>query len=337
MMSRKKSLARAVGSALCGIAIAAAALVGCSSGEGETASNSAKNADTTQNFPVTVKSGVSGEGESVTLEQKPERIVSLSPTATEVLYAIGAGEHVVAVDKHSNYPAGTPIVDGLSGFKPNLEAVVAHDPDLVVVSREDDTFVAGLHTAKIPVLVLPAAKKLDDVYSQIERLGAATGHIADATLRVSEMQSDIESAVKTVPESIKDAHLSYYHEISSKLYAAADSSFIGQVYALFGMRSIASGAKDYPQLTNEAVIDANPDAYFQANQGSEKITPQDLAARPGWNTIKAVRTGAIVQLDQDLAARWGTRLPLLIKQVAEQLAALPHDATAQGSAASVAR
>ncbi|AFM08258.1 ABC transporter substrate-binding protein [Corynebacterium pseudotuberculosis] len=337
MMSRKKSLARAVGSALCGIAIAAAALVGCSSGEGETASNSAKNADTTQNFPVTVKSGVSGEGESVTLEQKPERIVSLSPTATEVLYAIGAGEHVVAVDKHSNYPAGTPIVDGLSGFKSNLEAVVAHDPDLVVVSREDDTFVAGLHTAKIPVLVLPAAKKLDDVYSQIERLGAATGHIADATLRVSEMQSDIESAVKTVPESIKDAHLSYYHEISSKLYAAADSSFIGQVYALFGMRSIASGAKDYPQLTNEAVIDANPDVIFQANQGSEKITPQDLAARPGWNTINAVRTGAIVQLDQDLAARWGTRLPLLIKQVAEQLAALPHDATARGSAASVAR
>lgn len=336
-MSRKKSLARAVGSALCGIAIAAAALVGCSSGEGETASNSAKNADTTQNFPVTVKSGVSGEGESVTLEQKPERIVSLSPTATEVLYAIGAGEHVVAVDKHSNYPAGTPIVDGLSGFKSNLEAVVAHDPDLVVVSREDDTFVAGLHTAKIPVLVLPAAKKLDDVYSQIERLGAATGHIADATLRVSEMQSDIESAVKTVPESIKDAHLSYYHEISSKLYAAADSSFIGQVYALFGMRSIASGAKDYPQLTNEAVIDANPDVIFQANQGSEKITPQDLAARPGWNTINAVRTGAIVQLDQDLAARWGTRLPLLIKQVAEQLAALPHDATARGSAASVAR
>ncbi|ADK29766.1 ABC transporter substrate-binding protein [Corynebacterium pseudotuberculosis] len=337
MMSRKKSLARAVGSALCGIAIAAAVLVGCSSGEGETASNSAKNADTTQNFPVTVKSGVSGEGESITLEQKPERIVSLSPTATEVLYAIGAGEHVVAVDKHSNYPAGTPIVDGLSGFKPNLEAVVAHDPDLVVVSREDDTFVAGLHTAKIPVLVLPAAKKLDDVYSQIERLGAATGHIADATLRVSEMQSDIESAVKTVPESIKDAHLSYYHEISSKLYAAADSSFIGQVYALFGMRSIASGAKDYPQLTNEAVIDANPDVIFQANHGSEKITPQDLAARPGWNTINAVRTGAIVQLDQDLAARWGTRLPLLIKQVAEQLAALPHDATAQGSAASVAR
>ncbi|AKP09564.1 ABC transporter substrate-binding lipoprotein [Corynebacterium pseudotuberculosis] len=337
MMSRKKSLARAVGSALCGIAIAAAALVGCSSGEGETASNSAKNADTTQNFPVTVKSGVSGEGENVTLEQKPERIVSLSPTATEVLYAIGAGEHVVAVDKHSNYPAGTPIVDGLSGFKPNLEAVVAHDPDLVVVSREDDTFVAGLHTAKIPVLVLPAAKKLDDVYSQIERLGAATGHIADATLRVSEMQSDIESAVKTVPESIKDAHLSYYHEISSKLYAAADSSFIGQVYALFGMRSIASGAKDYPQLTNEAVIDANPDVIFQANQGSEKITPQDLAARPGWNTINAVRTGAIVQLDQDLAARWGTRLPLLIKQVAEQLAALPHDATAQGSTASVVR
>ncbi|ARU46920.1 ABC transporter substrate-binding protein [Corynebacterium silvaticum] len=336
MMSRKNSLARAVGSALCGIAIAAAALVGCSSSDGGTASNNTKNADASQNFPVTVKSGVSGEGESVTLEQEPTRIVSLSPSATEVLYAIGAGERVVAVDKHSNYPAGTPIVDGLSGFKPNLEAVVSHDPDLVVVSREDDTFVAGLNAAKIPVLVLPAAKKLDDVYSQIERLGVATGHIADATLRVSEMQSDIEAAVKTVPESITGAHLSYYHEISSKLYAAADSSFIGQVYALFGMKSIASGTKDYPQLTNEAVIDANPDVIFQANQGSEKITPQDLAARPGWSTIKAIKNGAIVQLDQDLAARWGTRLPLLVKQVAEQLVALPHEAIAHGSAAPVA-
>ncbi|MBL4944911.1 ABC transporter substrate-binding protein [Corynebacterium ulcerans] len=334
MMSRKKSLARTIGSALCGIAIAAAALVGCGSNDGGTASNNTHNADASQNFPVTVKSGVSGEGESVTLEQEPTRIVSLSPTATEVLYAIGAGERVVAVDKHSTYPAGTPIVEGLSGFKPNLEAVVSHDPDLVVVSREDDTFVAGLNAAKIPVLVLPAAKKIDNAYSQIERLGAATGHIADATLRVSEMQSDIEAAVKTVPESITSARLSYYHEISSKLYAAADSSFIGQVYALFGMKSIASGTKDYPQLTNEAVIDANPDVIFQANQGSEKITPQDLAARPGWNTIKAIKHDAIVQLDQDLAARWGTRLPLLVKQIAEQLVALPQEARAHEPASS---
>ena len=130
---------------------------------------------TDASFPADVEAA----NGTVTIDAEPERIVSLSPTATEMLYAIGAGDQVVAVDDFSNYPEGTPMTD-LSGFEPNVEAVTTYEPDLVVLSFDANDVVAGLERVDIPVLEYPAATSLDESYDQITQLGAATGHAGEA-------------------------------------------------------------------------------------------------------------------------------------------------------------
>ncbi|WP_295629098.1 ABC transporter substrate-binding protein [uncultured Corynebacterium sp.] len=268
-------------------------------------------------FPVTVASG-NADGE-LTIEERPERIVSLSPSATESLFAIDAGDQVVAVDEYSYFPPEAPVVEGLSGHRPNVESVIAHDPDLVVVSSEEDSFTNGLAAVDVPVLHLPAATDVDDAYAQIETLGAATGNIGSAAEVVRDMETDIAAAVDSVPAEVREAGLTYYHEVSSDHYSVTDATFLGSVYGMFGLSSIATGESDYPQLNVEAIIGADPDLIFLANSTSESMTADDVAARPGWDAITAVREGRIVALDEDLASRWGPRLPELFRSVAESL------------------
>ncbi|MFD5868328.1 ABC transporter substrate-binding protein [Corynebacterium sp. NPDC060344] len=251
--------------------------------------------------------------------ERPERIVSLSPTATESLFAIGAGDQVVAVDKFSYYPAEAPVVDGLDGHRPNVESILSHDPDLVVVSTEDDSLMQGMEAADVPVLVLPAATDLDGAYSQIETLGAETGHVGDAAEVVKDMSADIRAAVDSIPAELRDAGLTYYHEVSSDHYSVTDATFLGAVYSEFGLSSIATGDSDYPQLSAEAIVEADPDLIFLANATSESMTADDVAARPGWDQITAVRDGNITALDEDLASRWGPRLPKFFESIAEAL------------------
>ena len=122
-------------------------------------------------FPVTI-STPSGD---VTIDERPEAIISLAPALTEMLAAIGALDQVVAVDDQSDFPTNVPVTD-LSGFNPNIEAIASYEPDLVVVSNDIDGMVGSLQSLSIPVLLLKAAITLDDVYAEIEQLGAATGH-----------------------------------------------------------------------------------------------------------------------------------------------------------------
>ena len=129
---------------------------------------------------------------------QPEAIVSLAPATTEILYAVGAGDQVVAVDERSNYPENAPVTD-LSGYTPNLEAVLGYDPDLVVLTDDSGGIVDGLERAGVEVLLLPAAQTLDDTYSQIEQAGAATGHVGEAAELVAQMQTDIDQIVAQRP------------------------------------------------------------------------------------------------------------------------------------------
>src|SRR5699024_1921736 len=146
-------------------------------------------------FPVDVLSGPqNGDNTTITVAAEPEAIVSLSPTATEMLWAVGAGDQVVAVDDQSDYPEGVPTTK-LSGYKPNIEAILSYEPDLVIASSDAGDLVSALQKAKVPTLLLPSAADLDESYSQIERIGAATGHVAEAAKLVSEMRSDIKKAV----------------------------------------------------------------------------------------------------------------------------------------------
>lgn len=253
-----------------------------------------------------------------------ERIVSLSPTATETLWAIGAGSQVVAVDDQSNYPPGVPKT-ALSGFTPNVEAILGYQPDLVIATPDSPDLAAGLKAAGVRLLQTPAAATLDDAYRQIEEIGAVTGHAGQATALVHRMREQIGAAVAAAPRPEPPA--SYYHELDDTLFTATSHSFIGQIYSLFGMRNIAddgTGGPDYRQLSAEYVVNADPQVIFLADTACCGVTAQSLARRPGWASVDAVEHHRVYSLSADIASRWGPRIVDLVRAVSADLTAA-HD------------
>jgi iron complex transport system substrate-binding protein len=264
-------------------------------------------------FPVTI--------DGVTIVKQPERIVSLSPTATEMLFAIGAGDQVEAVDDQSNFPAGAPVTD-LSGFEPNVEAIASYEPDLVVYSTEPGDLGAALDGLGIPALVQPAATTLDGVYEEIDQLGVATGNASQAKDVVEEMRAEIDSIAGSIEPPSEP--VTYYHELDDTYYSVTSSTFIGQLYSLVGLRNIADEAKGagggYPQLSGEYIIDADPDLIFLADTKCCGQSRRTVAKRPGWDRIAAVRNGGVIPLDDDVASRWGPRVVEYLRQIAEAVA-----------------
>ena len=258
--------------------------------------------------------GASASGSAV-----PHRIVSLSPTATESLFAIGAGGQVIAVDDQSDYPKNTPRTK-LSGFTPNVEAIASYKPDLVVLSFDTGGVVASLQKLKIRVLVQPAATNLKSAYAQILQLGGTTGHLKKAKALVASMQ---QSIARVVSHARLDPNLTVFHELEPDLYSATSKTFIGKIYALFGLKNIAdaadSTASGYPKLSNEYIIGANPSLIVLADTVCCGQTAATVSARPGWSTISAVRNHAIVRIDDSIASRWGPRVVNFVRAVASAL------------------
>ena len=270
-------------------------------------------------FPVTVDA----YGVPVTITARPERIVSLSPASTEGLFALGAGAQVVAVDEYSDFPAEAPTTT-LSGFTPNLEAIVAFEPDLVVVSYDPGDLVAGLQAAGITVLVLPAAVTFDDVYTQLELLGVVTGNVGGAAELVASLQTRVAAVTATLPTL--ERPLTYFHELDDTLYTVTSSTFVGAVYALLGLDNIADAADPegasfgYPQLSAEFLLDADPDLVFLADTRCCATSAETFAQRPGFSALRAVQDGNVIELDDDVASRWGPRIVDLLEQAADALA-----------------
>lgn len=266
-------------------------------------------------FPVTVDAD-NGE---VTIEARPERIISLSPSTTELLFAIGAGDQVIAVDEFSTFPENAPITD-LSGWDPNVEAIVGYEPDLVLMSADANDLVAALGSLGIPVLVSDAPTVVDGVYDEIALLGQATGQVDGAAGAAAGMRAGMDHALAAAPQG-QDVRI--YHELDDTFFTLSSNSFIGSVYADMGATNIADAADTdgtgYPQLTEEAIIAADPEVIIIPDGTS--YTAEDVAARPGWAEVSAVKNGHIVVVDGDIASRWGTRLPQLVQVLAEALSA----------------
>ena len=291
-------------------------LAACSNGGTGSATPSAT--PTAAAYPVTVG--------TLTLAQQPTKIVSLGPTATEMLFAINAGPQVVAVDDQSNYPAGVPKTD-LSAFKPSAEAIAAKNPDLVVLTNDSDKIVDQLTALKIPVFLTPAAKTIDDTYTELADLGKLTGHSDDAAKVVTDMKTQLDAVVKTVTARSKP--LTYFYELSPDLYSATSKTFIGSIFTLFGLQNVADAADadgkafGYPQLSSEALVKANPDLIFLADSKCCQQSADTVKARPGFAGITAVGKGQVVALDDDIASRWGPRVVELAKTLADAVNKVP--------------
>lgn len=270
-------------------------------------------------FPVTITTP-SGK---VTVSKRPVRIISLSPTATETLFAIGAGRQVLAVDDQSDYPKNAPRTT-LSGFTPNVEAIANYRPDLVVVSYDNKGLVSALRRLEITVIHHDAAKSFEGAYQQIRQLGLATGHETAAIRLIRGMKAKIRQIVEAAKS--KASRLSVYHELTPDFYSATSNTFVGKVYAALGLRNIADAADasgtGYPQLSAEYIVSASPDLIVLADSICCGQKPSTVAARPGWDRINAVRTGSIVRIHDSIASRWGPRLVSFFRAMSAALARL---------------
>jgi iron complex transport system substrate-binding protein len=242
-----------------------------------------------------------------------------------MLYAIGAGDQVVAVDSYSTFPAETASkVTKISAFEPNAEAILGYTPDVVLISNDtnkiSEQLIAG--NPKLQVWTGAAAATLDDVYKQITELGALTGHEDDAATLIDSMKSRIAKVTENISAPMTPK--SYFYELDNTLYSVTSNTFVGALLKPFGFTNIADGVEagnDYPQLNAEVIAKANPSVIFLADTKCCATNAAEVAKRPGWAGIDAVKNGQIVELDDDVASRWGPRIVDLVEQFAAAIAA----------------
>ena len=317
--------------ALAAAALAALTLAACgSSGTGSASKPPAGPSPSAQvaTFPVT-------EG-SATVTAKPQKIVSLAPTTTDMLVAIGAGSQIVAVDKDStpvdfqgcqnlglscSAPSPLPPAN-LDAFQPNAEAVAALQPDLVVISNDQNKIQESLTALKIPVYVAPAAMTIDDTYKEFTELGALTGNPGGAAVAVAAERKAISDTLATLKPQAKP--LTYYYELDQTYYSVTSKTFIGSLFTMAHMTNIADPsdadgkAGGYPQLSAETIINANPDAIFLADGQCCGQSDATVAKRPGWSALSAVKGGHVKVVPDDVASQWGTTVVALFKDIVDE-------------------
>jgi iron complex transport system substrate-binding protein len=269
-------------------------------------------------YPLVIKSA----DFQTKIGKKPTRIISLSPSATEILFAIGANKQVLAVDDNSNFPLNVP-KSQLSGFSPNVEAIVALNPDLVVLqvdSAKSKSVRDSLTKLGIPVVMEKSASKITDTYSEIEILGKVTDKSAAAITLTATMKKQI---AKILSISTKKSKYRFFHELDNTLYSATSKTFIGNVYKDFGLINVADAASNtdsagYPQINAEYLIKSNPQIIFLADSQYGE-TSTTVKARQGWQGIDAVINNKIVELPADIPSRWGPRIVEFYEIVAKAI------------------
>jgi iron complex transport system substrate-binding protein len=248
-----------------------------------------------------------------------ERIVSLSATATEMIYALGAQDQLVAVDNYSNYPQeAADFATKIDAFEPSVEAIAKLDPTVVLLNYDPGDLQAQLEKLGVKVWFGATATTLDDTYKQITELGDLTTRADEAATLVDSMKTEIEATITGM--ELPDAPVSYYYELDDTFYSLTSNTFIGQLMSRFMLQNVADTVEtgnDYPQMSAEAIVSSNPQMIFLADTKCCKQTAETVAARAGWNVIDAVANGNVVELDDDLASRWGPRVVDLVKIVAD--------------------
>lgn len=315
---------RAIGLVL--MAAVAVAILGCSDEpEAPTAPAAALTAASTADatapvapiangFPLTV---TDTSGVEVEILDRPRAIISYSPGATESLFAIGAGDQVVAVDRFSNYPPAAASLAALEYSSPDPEAALSFEPDLVILSSNQSEQVEQFRNAGMTVIDMASADSLEQVYEQIELLGLATGHVDEAAAVVEDMQARIAEVTSRIADVEQGPRV--FFELTSDLYSVAPDSFVGGLIETLKGQNVAAGAvSQFPQLTAEAVIAADPEVVFLADAAFGESL-ETVGARPGWDAVAAVVEGRVVALDADASNRPGPRLVDAIEAMARAM------------------
>jgi iron complex transport system substrate-binding protein len=263
-------------------------------------------------------------GRQVTLDGAPARIVSLAPSITEILFAVGAGPQVVGVTQFCNYPPeadALPEVGGFTAKTISVEAIVDLTPDLVLAgSAAQQPVVEALEQLGIPALVFDPTS-FEEVYANIQQVGYATGHVAEADELVASMRGRVKAVADVVAAIPAEERPSVFWEVFDEpLMTAGPNTFIGQMIDLAGAKNIfADATEDYPQISAETILERDPAIILGPSSHGDKLTPELVAARPGWGELSAVKAGRVHLLDGDTTSRPGPRLADALEELAKTL------------------
>ncbi len=267
------------------------------------------------NRPATIGI-VDDYGRTVTLDGIPQRIVSVAPSPTEILFAVGAGPQVVGVDNMSDYPAEALDLPKVGDWNLNIEAIVSLKPDLIVssdlVPRDQ---LNQLEAQGIPYFIF-AVRTMEDVMKDLKLAGSLTGHSDEAQALVASLEARVSAVTnKTLAANVTKpmTYIEYY-----PLWTFGPGSYGDDVIRLAGGTNIAANASnEYPNLNSEFVIAQNPQVIIYTVGPWSTITASDYAERPGWSNIDAVAQGNIHSLDDNLISRYGPRVVDGLEELAE--------------------
>jgi iron complex transport system substrate-binding protein len=298
---------------LAALALGALVLAGCAGGPQTSAQASApESSATAAAFPVTITDDAS---RSVTIKARPQRIVSLAPANTEILFALGLGAKVVGVTSNDDYPSEVASITKVGGFAgPNIEAVAGAKPDLILATNGVQADVVEKLEALGATVVVLSPKTLAGVYSAIERVGKATGATGEASETVAAMKADIERISAKV--SGLTTATAFIEIGQNPLYAAGKGTLMDELLTLAGGTNVVQ-QPGFVSYSAEQLIKADPAVYF-ATQGSTN-DPTAIQTRPGYSALSAVKGKRVVILEDSLVSRHGPRIVEGFAAIAEGL------------------
>lgn len=252
-------------------------------------------------------------GRTVSFEIPPRRIISLSPSTTELLFAIDAGDLIVGATEHCDFPAaanGLPRVGGGTLTSISREMIVSLEPDLVIAKWDShEPLVKTMELLEIPILMM-GADSIDDIFADARTLGGLTNHAKDAESLVDQMQSRLETltaCVRGIPDS--ERRTVFYEVWDDPLMTAGPNSFIGELLEIGGMKNIFADAKQrYPKISSEVAVARRPDVILAPSTHATRVSIDSLRQRQGWQDIPAIRDDAVFLIDGDQVSRCGPRV-----------------------------
>jgi iron complex transport system substrate-binding protein len=258
------------------------------------------------------------------LAEPAQRIISIAPSNTEILFALDAGSQMIGRDELSDFPAEAKAVTsiGQAFDKLNTEAIVALKPDLVLAAEiNSPEQVKALEDLKLTVYWLPNPKKFEDLYTNLETVGRLTGRSAEAAALIDSIKARYDAVIQKVSAAPEKSTV--FYEIDgtdpTKPWTAGPGSFVDTMLTLAGGQNVGAGLKDpFAQISSEELVAQNPDIIVLGD-AQYGVTPESVAQRPGWNVLNAVKNNQIFAFDDNLISRPGPRLIDALEQMAQLL------------------
>jgi len=297
-------------------------LAACGEGAKNEKPASSEQQETTQvdkaTFPMTITDAV---GKEITLESPPENIVSLIPSNTEILFALGLNNEIVGVTDNDDYPAEATEKQKVGGMEYNIEQIIALQPDIVFAHASSMTFSAGaieqLESAGLKVFVVTNAKDFNEIYTTIEQLGRATGKLPEAEKIIKDMKAKVEEVLAKL-EDVKPKKVFVEASDEPHIFTAGKDTFMNEMLNMIHAENVAADTVDWYEISSEQIIAKNPDVIVVTYHYVPDILTK-LPQRAGFDTINAVKNKAIVQVDENTTSRQGPRLGEGLEELAKAI------------------